>query len=781
MKKGMKKKLLAVVLLGILMLGLLACEDGQVDSNRFDVKLKSGYGNSVEIGSYAPFYVEITNNGTDFEGAVQLIIPGQDNKNTMYQKDIAISAGDTKTVELVGNIETVTRQVKVNILNNKDTEIWSSLENCNTVSDLKNVNVGILSDDYSALGYMDHKTFTANKELTTCIYELTKDTMPSDWHALQMLDVIVVSDFSTDALSDAQLNALGVWVNEGGLLMVGTGSTANKTLASLNGRFFDVKVGELESYHTKFGLWIADYTYNYGYENSYNSPYNDSLYTTFFEENYESLRDAFEEEYMDQFKIDYYYDDTYYTWDEYWEDSFYWYCYDNFYASYLISIGENGGNYAAAEAMPYVKADVLELSGNILEDDNTSIFLGESEDNSTFNLAYAIEQGEGYVLLSGVDFTKTPLSNYEGNAQLFIHWVESLIGEKCYNEVYDYGNYYYNDINYDEEQIYYGAVTAKVPPILIYVGILIAYVIAILVIYLVARRKKKTVNLWVVYPAVATGLTLLIFCIGFSTRIYRPIVGAITLITPNGSMTTQKTFAAVTVPNNKAYEVGFSPEQGVQYMNLEYSYYYGDDEIQWDKYEVGYIYNYDSVDVVLGEHEAMANVYFALDTICAEQRNVIVYSDNGVISGLEVTNEYGCDLESAVLVVDNDVYIIGDMKNGETVELSDMTLYRDDSPYSYNYSVPNLGTVVYEDESWKVLLGLVFGSASSAYDDYLCKYRAMNAVTDYADRYEGPDVVFIALPTESTAMPLQTTTNYNERRVEMIYVEYELSNYQSGY
>ena len=57
MKKGMKKKLLAVVLLGILMLGLLACEDGQVDSNRFDVKLKSGYGNSVEIGSYAPFYV----------------------------------------------------------------------------------------------------------------------------------------------------------------------------------------------------------------------------------------------------------------------------------------------------------------------------------------------------------------------------------------------------------------------------------------------------------------------------------------------------------------------------------------------------------------------------------------------------------------------------------------------------------------------------------------------------------------------------------------------------
>lgn len=777
MKKGTVKRILAAGIISILVFGLMACTVGKTDPNRFDVELKSGYGNSVEVGSYAPFYVEITNNGTDFEGAVQLIIPGRENKNTMYQKDIAISAGGTKTVELVGRIDTITRQVKVNILNDNDEEIWSSLENCNTVADLKNVNVGILSDDYSALGYMDHKTFTANKELTTSIYELTKDSLPSDWHALEMLDVIVITDFSTDALSEAQINALGVWVNQGGLLMVGTGSTSNKTLAGLNNRIFEVKVGELESYQTKFGLMLADYTYNYGYEDAYNTPYSDSLYTTFFEENYESLRDEFEEAYMDQFKIDYYYDDTYYTWDEYWEDSFYWYCYDNFYSSYLLSIGENAGNYAAAEAMPYVKADVLELSGDVLEESNTTVIWGESEDGSAYELAYVMGQGEGYVLLSCVDFTKTPLSNYEGNSQMFIHWVETLIGEKCYNDSYEYGSY--TGMGYYEEEMCYGAVTAKVPPILIYLGILLGYIIAVLVLYLVLRRKKKTTNLWIVYPAVAAGLTLLIFCIGFSTRIYRPTIGAITLITPNGSMSAQKTYAAVTVPDNKAYEVGFSPEQGVEYENLDYSYYYYDDtaEIQWDKYEVGYIYDYESVDVVMGEHEAMANVYFVLDTVCPDQRNVIIESDAGILSDISVTNEYGCDLEAAVLVSGNDVYIIGDMENGETVDFSSMTKY--DTGNTYYYYVPNLGTVTYGEESWKVILGLIFGSASSSYDDYLCKYRAMNAVTDYADYYDY-GVVFIAIPTESTAMPIQSSTNYNERRIEMIYIEYDLPMYQSG-
>lgn len=772
MKKNFIRKILTVLALSICMLGLFACNGSGEDKTRFDVELTCGYGNSVEMGSYAPFYVEITNNGKDFEGSVQMIVPGKED-NILYEKELSLQAGGTKTVELTGMIQYVVRQVNIRVADNRGNVIWSSLENCTIAADLRNVNIGILSDDYSALGYMDRQTFMNNTELTTKIYELTKDTFPTDWRGLDMLDVIVISDFSTDALSEQQLNALGLWVSEGGLLMVGTGSTSNKTLASLNGKLFDAEVGNLARYETMFGLLVADFTYDYGYDDTYNSYYSDSLYTEFYEENYDDLRDWLEEQYMDQFKEEYYYDDSYDTWDQYWEDSFYWYCYDVFYKVYLESLDTGwSDNTEVFEELSFVKADVLELSGDFLTNPGTVLFEGETQDASTYDLAYAMQQGKGYIMLCGIDFTKTPFSNYDGNSMIFVHWVESLIGAKCHEDAMNYSQYtdtYYNpyDVSYDEEEILLGATTATVPPVLVYIVLLFLYVISILVVYLILRHKKKTVKLWVIYPLMAAGLSIFIFCVGFSTRIYRPVIGATTLITPNGNTTIQKTYVALTVPRNKSYEVGFSPSQSAEYVNVDYDSYYGEREIDWDSYEVGYKYGYESIDVVLGEQEAMGTVNFILNSVASEQRKITVTSSYNSASNLNITNEYGCDLTNAAVILDGKVYIIGDIENGETVSGStfrkenELTLYRD-----------GLGEIILQDESNKELWGLILGSLSGRYDDYLCKLRALNSLTDYVDRSDAPDVIFVAIPTEDTAMQLQGDTNYTERRVEIVYVEY---------
>ena len=144
-----------------------------------------------------------------------------------------------------------------------------------------------------------------------------------------------------------------------------------------------MEIGELVSYETKFGLTVADYTYDYAYDTPTYSPYEDDTYTTFYEQNYEDLREWLEEEFMDQFKDDYYYDDQYDTWDEYWEDSFYWYCYDNFYSIYLESINAGSGGYNTMDEIPYVKADVLELSGTLLSDPSTLVFEGDRKDGRT--------------------------------------------------------------------------------------------------------------------------------------------------------------------------------------------------------------------------------------------------------------------------------------------------------------------------------------------------------------------------------------------------------------
>ncbi len=787
MKKGMIKKIIALVVMVACMLPVMACDNLQVDKARFNVRMDYGYGGGVEIGSYAPFYVEITNNGNDFEGSVQMIIPGRGGENVMHEKELSIQKGATKTIELVGMIDRITRQVNIRILNDNGKVIWSNLMTCSTATDLKFVNVGVLSDDYSALGYMDHKAFSANNELSTQLVELDKDRFPSDWRALDMLDVIVISDFSTDLLSEEQLNALTLWVNDGGLLMVGTGSTSNKTLASLNGKFFDVKVGDLENHNTKFGLTLTDFTYDYGYDDYYYNAYSDSLYTTYYEDNYEDIRDDLEMGYMDSFMSDYGYDPYYDTWDEYWEDSFYWYCFDAYYATYLAGLGEGNDNVVKVEGLSYVDADILSLSGEQVGSDDCPMFWGEDSDGEIYKLAYVMTQGEGKVLLSTIDFTKTPFSNYDGNSMLFIHWVETLIGARCYEDAMNYsdGYGYYNPyeiLTYEEEEIFRGVKSATVPPVLVYIGILLLYIIAILVLYLVLRHKKKTVNLWVIYPIVAVGLSILIFCIGFSTRIYRPVVNAVTLITPNGSTLEQRSYVGVTVPGNKSYEIGFAGNQAVEYINLDYSYSYNyysssEDEIDWDSYGIGYRYSYDSVEVLLGEQEAMGHTNFYLTAVTPDTRNIVMESESGYYTDLVITNDYGCNLENAAIIRDGSVYIIGDMKAGESVKFSDLKKEKD----VYLYS-DGLGKIVMKDESAKSLLGLAFGSISGTYDEYLCNIRAYNGLTDvvYSYSYSGSaPVTFVAIPEEKVAAPLQGSTNYNERRVEVIYTVYYEPDYWS--
>lgn len=773
MKKGMAKRILAICLLGIMMLMTVSCDVfTQQDQTRFDVELKCGYGNNVEIGTYAPFYIEITNNGKDFEGYVQLIIPGRDNMNVMHEKELTLAAGATKTVELVGFIDMLTRQVNVRVLDEHDNVIWAELQNCSTMTDLRNVNIGILSDDYAALGYMDHKPFTANKELTTQIHELTKDTLPSDWRALDMLDVVVISDFSTDLLSEEQLNALSLWVDDGGLLMVGTGSTANKTMAALDGRFFDVAPGEWRTYNTLYGLTLTDFSYDYGYDTGYYyDAYSDTLYQSFYEENYESMREALETEYMQDFEYYYGYDPQYDTWDEYWEDSFYWFCYDEFYVVYLDSLGAASSN--GVDNMSYVNAGVLEITGEELKEPETTVFYGETDKQmEIFDLAYAMPRGDGYILLTGVDFTKTPLTNFDGNSTLFIHWVETLIGQRVYEEASDYSGYsygYYNlyDIDYDEEKIYENVASATVPPVLLYFGILLLYVIAILVVYLVLRKKKITIKLWIVYPAIAAGLSILIFCIGFSTRIYRPVVNAITLIKPNGSTLTEYTYTGVTVPRNKEYDISFASNQGVEYIQYNRNGASYDDqmEIDWDSYTIGYKYGYDTVDVSVGQLAAMETVHFQLTSVVPSEKDVVITSSNGYESGLSVTNNFGCTLENAVLVVDGDFYIIGELEDGETVRWTSLR------KAEYVYSI---GNAVMGNDMGTRFLGLMFGSLSGRYDEHLRNIRALNSITDFAtDYYNGADVVFVATPADFVAEEIQGDTNYNERRAEIVYVEYD--------
>ena len=226
----------------------------------FEVGMEAGYHDELLAGFSAPFHFTIKNNNAEnFEGKFQMIVPSYNNKNILYEEDINLVPNGEKSLDFVVGIPDHIPQVMIRITDKKGRVLTDTYKSVNVCQDKNLVRVGILSDDYTALAYMDRQPFISNSEVTTAIYQLELDTFPTNYNALDMLDVIVISDFSTDILSDEQIDALDMWINNGGFLIVGTGSTASKTLSGLNGRVFEAQISGKKSISSCLGLDVFDY------------------------------------------------------------------------------------------------------------------------------------------------------------------------------------------------------------------------------------------------------------------------------------------------------------------------------------------------------------------------------------------------------------------------------------------------------------------------------------------------------------------------------------------
>lgn len=235
-QRGIKlNRLLVSAFLCLMLMSFAGCFEKKPEQTDFDVQLKYGYNNNYESGYYIPFNITITSNRDDFEGYVQLFVRN-DSGNYLYEKEVSLPAYTVNETTIIADVEDVIPSVDIRIANKKGKVIW---ENSFAVKRRNNiVRMGILSDDYQAFSYMSNVT-AREDEIEIC--ELNEENIYENANALELLDIIVVSDYSTDVLNDKQIEALHEWVRRGGNLIVGTGSTYRKTLAKLNGSLFDVE------------------------------------------------------------------------------------------------------------------------------------------------------------------------------------------------------------------------------------------------------------------------------------------------------------------------------------------------------------------------------------------------------------------------------------------------------------------------------------------------------------------------------------------------------------
>ncbi|MBO7402872.1 MAG: hypothetical protein J6U10_07770, partial [Lachnospiraceae bacterium] len=263
---------------------------------RFEINITYGFNNQARLYCNIPFNIKITNKGGDFEGTVQIIVPTNDG-NDMYEKDLALAAGATKTVTLTVPVTNYLTSANIRICNHKGKPVQTQSLSIKLIRSIDEINIGVLSDDFSALSYLSGIELYSNNGTTikTRIYELTEDNFPQDAKSFNMLDFVLISNYSTDKLSDTQLSALNLWINEGGAVILGTGSTVSKTLSGLKNlsafRALRPETVSFKTYKTTYGIPFAaaenlsispisgsGYGYDYRYDEL--SSYGASVYAT---------------------------------------------------------------------------------------------------------------------------------------------------------------------------------------------------------------------------------------------------------------------------------------------------------------------------------------------------------------------------------------------------------------------------------------------------------------------------------------------------------------------
>lgn len=217
-----------------------------IGGERFSLDLQVGFDNSYIVEKVAPLTATLTNNGEAFQGEFQVKVYTYENtdsgfqKYALYNQKLELPEGATKQVSMELGLNTVRRNMEVSLVDAGGNVVFQKYVPVDALSP-ETVAVGVLSEQSAQVQYLAG----LNLEEKTSVFFLDRDTFPASENVMDNFAVLIIDDFDTATLGDAQKKALKNWVDNGGLLVLGTGVQAQKVLSGLD--FVDVSLNGTQS------------------------------------------------------------------------------------------------------------------------------------------------------------------------------------------------------------------------------------------------------------------------------------------------------------------------------------------------------------------------------------------------------------------------------------------------------------------------------------------------------------------------------------------------------
>lgn len=237
-----------------------------------------GFAADVTVSGQETYDVRLTveNWGEDWEGTARLAVQESNYRQpVIYDTTLSLPRGSTKQFVVRVPVESVASEdsiVKVLLLDKKFNKVSEKEFKRLLAQGADALSMGILSDEYSSLTYLDmggEEIYFQGENYPIRLVELNRDNL-SD--LLDSLTFLVIDGYDTGVLTDENLKDVELWTDAGGVLIVGTGDHAEETLRGLDYLGIRcVEVQEPEEYGESGGEGIgegigdgADYGIDYG-------------------------------------------------------------------------------------------------------------------------------------------------------------------------------------------------------------------------------------------------------------------------------------------------------------------------------------------------------------------------------------------------------------------------------------------------------------------------------------------------------------------------------------
>lgn len=195
-----------------------------------------------EEGCYV-MQVTVENSGEDFDGMVQVIF-GQSYDNCAYQTELTLPAQGKKQFTITvpeRAMDTVYELCRLDFLDKEGWTVQSIQMKGVLGGTMSGIPVGILSDNYSGLTFMDaggETFYIRGMDKPMQLVELDNNNLAGYLDGLYFL---IIDQFNVSSLSEENIQAIQDWVNDGGWLIIGTGAFAEQTLSGFDESFLNVE------------------------------------------------------------------------------------------------------------------------------------------------------------------------------------------------------------------------------------------------------------------------------------------------------------------------------------------------------------------------------------------------------------------------------------------------------------------------------------------------------------------------------------------------------------